>query len=167
MNKKFSFNEGFPFGKEFAKEFRKTSAKYPVLSTCPVCHHELTVVKLQCESSNTALDGQFTLSKFNFLDTEKLYFIEVFVKNRGNIKAIEKEMNFSYPTIKKMLDDVIVGLGYTLDGSDESVQPTAVQQEKQEKQTQEKSKVSRADVLDQLEKGTLSVAEAVEKLGKL
>ena len=76
-------------------------------------------------------------------------------------------MNFSYPTIKKMLDDVIVGLGYTLDGSDEPVQPTAVQQEKQEKQTQEKSKVSRADILDQLEKGTLTVAEAVSKLGKL
>jgi len=167
MNKKFSFNEGFPFGKEFAKEYRKTSAKYPVLSSCPVCHHELTVVKLQCENCNTALDGQFTLSKFNYLDTEKLYFIEVFVKNRGNIKAIEKEMNLSYPTIKKMLDDVIVGLGYTPEGGDEPVQQTQMQQDKQEKQTQEKSKISRADVLDQLEKGAISVADAVAKLGKL
>lgn len=167
MNKKFSFNEGFPFGKEFSKEFRKTSAKYPVLSTCPVCHHELTVVKLQCESCNTSLDGQFTLSKFNYLDTEKLYFIEVFVKNRGNIKAIEKEMNLSYPTIKKMLDDVIIGLGYTPEGTDEVVQPTQEKQDKQEKQATEKSKVSRTEILDQLEKGTISVAEAVAKLGKL
>ncbi len=163
MNKKFSFNENFPFGKEFVKEYHKTSAKYPVLSTCPVCHHELSVVKLHCESCNTSLDGHFSLSKFNYLDTDKLYFIEVFVKNRGNIKAIEKEMNLSYPTIKKILDDVIVGLGYTLEGGDDVSQ----QQPSPQSSQNEKSKVSRTEILDQLEKGAISVADAVEKLGKL
>jgi len=162
MNKKFAFNENFPFGKEFVKEYRKTTAKYPVLSSCPVCHNELSVVKLHCENCNTSLDGHFSLSKFNYLDTDKLYFIEVFVKNRGNIKAIEKEMNLSYPTIKKMLDDVIIGLGYTIEGSEEINQQSSTQPSQQEK-----SKVSRAEVLDQLEKGTISVTDAIEKLGKL
>jgi hypothetical protein len=162
MNKKFTFADGFPFGKEFTREFRKTSAKYPVLSTCPVCHHELAVVKLHCDSCNTTLDGQFSLSKFNYLDTDKLYFIEVFVKNRGNIKAIEKEMNLSYPTIKKMLDDVIIGLGYTPEsGEDNSQQPTP------QPSQPDKPKLTRTEILDQLEKGTISVTEAIEKLGKI
>lgn len=162
MNKKFTFTDGFPFGKEFAREFRKTSAKYPVLSTCPVCHNELAVVKLHCDSCNTTLDGHFSLSKFNYLDTEKLYFIEVFVKNRGNIKAIEKEMNLSYPTIKKMLDDVIVGLGYNPESGEDNTQQPAPQSAQPEK-----TKLSRTEILDQLEKGTISVSEAIEKLGKI
>ncbi len=159
-NKRFDFND-FPFGKEFSKEFKnefkKIPSKNPVLSTCPVCHHELTVTHLVCEQCHTGIDGAFTLSKFNYLDTEKLYFIEVFVKNRGNIKAIEKEMNLSYPTIKKMLDDVIVGLGYSPDSSEETpVTPSEPQ----------KPKTSKADILDQLENGTISVAEAIEKMNQ-
>ncbi len=34
------------------------------------------------------------------------------MKNQGNIKAVEKEMNISYPTVKKILNDVLVTLGY-------------------------------------------------------
>ncbi|MGB4695551.1 MAG: DUF2089 family protein, partial [Bacilli bacterium] len=34
-----------------------------------------------------------------------------FLKNQGSIKAIEKEMNISYPTVKKMLNEVLLALG--------------------------------------------------------
>jgi hypothetical protein len=68
----------------------------PVLSTCPVCKHELRVARLHCDYCETTIEGSFTLSKFNYLETEKLYFIEIFIKNRGNIKQIEKELNISY-----------------------------------------------------------------------
>ncbi len=141
-----------------AKENLRAKAKYPVITECPVCHHELTVESLVCENCNTRIEGSFTLSKFNYLDTEKLYFIEVFVKNRGNIKAVEKEMDLSYPTIKKMLDDVIVGLGYNLDqGSGEEVQP------KEEDETV----TSRLEILDKLNSGELKVDEAMVMLKKL
>jgi hypothetical protein len=157
MNKKIFSKDGFTF----IKDTTHPQAKYPVLSTCPVCHHDLTVVKLACEHCNTTVDGAFNLSKFNYLDTEKLYFIELFVKNRGNIKAIEKEMNLSYPTIKKMLDDVIVGLGYTPDIPEEQTAPPV------QPQTPVKPKVTRTEILDQLEKGAISVAEAIASIAKL
>jgi len=135
----------------------KSSAKYPVISECPVCHHELTVAKLHCDHCHTGIEGEFTLSKFNYLDTEKLYFIEVFVKNRGNIKAVEKEMDLSYPTIKKMLDDVIVGLGYTPDSAP-AEEPTG-----DEKSTG----AVRIEILDKLNSGELKIDEAMEILKKL
>jgi len=155
MNKRFFQKDGVTIVRNALSQ----QAKYPVMSTCPVCHHDLNVVELHCDHCDTSINGAFTLSKFNYLDTEKLYFIELFVKNRGNIKAIEKEMNLSYPTIKKMLDDVIVVLGYTPE-ADSEPQPTPTPQP-------EKPRLTRTEILDQLEKGTISVAEAVEKIGKL
>ncbi|MCF7930448.1 MAG: DUF2089 domain-containing protein [Acholeplasmataceae bacterium] len=124
----------------------------PILSTCPVCKHDLNVVKLHCDHCDTTIEGDFTLSKFNYLETEKLYFIEVFIKNRGNIKMIEKELNISYPTVKKMLDDVIVGLGYSLEPFEDEVivkEPST-------------PKVNKSNILEKIEKGELTVADAIE-----
>ncbi|MBU1094698.1 MAG: DUF2089 domain-containing protein [Firmicutes bacterium] len=137
---------------------KERSKVNPVLSTCPVCKHSLNVVKLHCDHCDTTIEGDFTLSKFNYLETEKLYFIEVFIKNRGNIKMIEKELNISYPTVKKMLDDVIVGLGYSLEPFEDE----------QINKEPEAPKVSKASILEKIEKGELTVADAVEifKKGK-
>ena len=129
----------------------------PVISACPVCKNDLKVTKLVCDHCDTVIEGNFTLSKFNYLETEKLYFIEVFVKNRGNIKAIEKELNISYPTVKKMLDDVIVGLGYSLDSE---LEDEEVEKEKQE------PKASKTSILEKIANKELSVLEAVELLKK-
>lgn len=132
----------------------------PVISVCPVCKHDLKVVKLACDHCDTVIEGSFTLSKFNYLETEKLYFIEVFVKNRGNIKAIEKELNISYPTVKKMLDDVIVGLGYTPDSEQEENQSS------KESKTEEQTRESKASILQKIANKEISVLEAVELLKK-
>ncbi|MCD4826593.1 MAG: DUF2089 domain-containing protein [Acholeplasmataceae bacterium] len=132
----------------------------PVISVCPVCKHDLKVTKLACDHCDTVIEGSFTLSKFNYLETEKLYFIEVFVKNRGNIKAIEKELNISYPTVKKMLDDVIVGLGYTPDNDQEDLQNS---KETKDDETQRESKAS---ILQKIANKEISVLDAVELLKK-
>lgn len=129
----------------------------PVISICPVCAHELHVAKLECNHCDTTIEGKFTLSKFNYLETNKLYFIEIFIKNRGNIKAIEKELNISYPTVKKMLDDVIVHLGYKIDANDGQ----------DIKKDRDQMKFNRANILDQIEKGKMSVKEAVSVFKKL
>jgi len=141
-------------------DFASPKAKYPVLSQCPVCHHDLVVTELHCDHCNTSVSGAFTLSKFNYLDTEKLYFIEIFVKNRGNIKALEKEMNVSYPTVKKMLDDVITVLGYTPDAAPAMEETAAPAKE-------ETPKLSRIEILDKLGKGEISALEAAEQLKKI
>lgn len=144
--------------------------KYPVISSCPICHGDLHVSKLSCETCGTVLEGQFSLSKFNYLATEQLYFIEVFVKNRGNIKAVEKEMDISYPTVKKLLDDVIVGLGYTPDpiAPLEEAAPVSgpgVPPEKPE--APETTKLSRLEIIGKLQNGELTVAQATELLKKI
>lgn len=137
-----------------------TKAKYPVLSQCPVCHHDLVVTELRCDRCNTVVSGAFTLSKFNYLDTEKLYFIEIFVKNRGNIKALEKEMNVSYPTVKKMLDDVITVLGYTPDAAPAMEENAAPAKD-------DTPKLTRIEILDKLGKGEIGALEAAEQLKKI
>ena len=127
----------------------------PVLSECPVCKHDLKVKELMCDHCDTVIKGSFTLSKFNYLETEKLYFIEVFVKNRGNIKAVEKELNISYPTVKKMLDDVILGLGYTPEKEDEEPIKEASE-----------PKVSKSSILEKIANKEITVLEAIELLKK-
>ncbi len=87
--------------------------KREVIGYCPICQSDLQVTKLKCEHCSTEIHGEFYLSKFNYLSKEHLFFIEMFIKNQGNIKAIEKEMGISYPTVKKNLDEVLVALGYS------------------------------------------------------
>lgn len=151
---KLKFDNNFGALKAVAKQAAKGVAKYPVISECPVCHGDLEVTGLECTNCGTELKGRFTLSKFNYLDTEKLYFIEIFVKNRGNIKMVEKEMGLSYPTIKKMLDEVIEQLGYS--AKDEPEEPK-----------EEYSGPSRKEILEKIDKGELTVEEAAKLLAKV
>ena len=156
--KNFNFDLKKNIGKEMNKEFFRAKSAYPVISECPVCKHDLHVESLACGHCNTVIQGTFTLSKFNYLDSEQLYFIEVFVKNRGNIKAIEKEMDLSYPTIKKILDEVIISLGYKPDGTDDFANP----KEKEEAP----AGPSKIDILEQLNSGKIKVEDAIEQLKK-
>jgi hypothetical protein len=114
-----------------------------VIGECPICQSELLVKKLGCRNCGTELSGTFKLSKFNYLSKEHLYFIEVFIKNRGNIKQIEKELRISYPTVKKNLDEVIEVLGYKVDESE---------------------KVKKTEIFAKLEKGEISALEAAKLL---
>ena len=114
-----------------------------VIGECPVCKSDLTVTRLACNSCGTELSGKFQLSKFNYLSKEHLYFIEVFIKNRGNIKQIEKELGISYPTVKKNLDEVIISLGYVVKDQD---------------------KTNNADIIKKLEKGEITAIEAAKLL---
>ena len=83
-----------------------------VLGTCPVCGKQLNVSVLTCKECDTSIHGEFTLSKFDYLTASQQEFALVFLKNGGNIKLIEKELNISYPTVKKNLEDVIKALGF-------------------------------------------------------
>lgn len=83
-----------------------------VISRCPVCNNELTVVRLKCDSCDTVIENNFKLTKFDYLSDEELYFTETFIRCRGNIKEVEKELGISYPTVRSKLDAVIKKLGY-------------------------------------------------------
>ena len=89
-----------------------------VISRCPVCSSELTVARLKCDACDTVIENNFRLSKFDYLSEEELYFTETFLRCRGNIKEVEKELGISYPTVRAKLDAVIKQLGYDT-GADE------------------------------------------------
>lgn len=124
--------------------------KKEVIGFCPICDHDLIVTKMSCTNCKTEITGEFYLSKFNYLTTDQLYFIEMFIKNQGSIKAIEKEMNISYPTVKKMLNDVIKKLGYETEEDDDPEQD-----------------LKRQEILAKLEKKQITPEEATKLLQKL
>lgn len=118
---------------------------YQVISRCPVCGKRLKVVKLQCENCDTAIENDFALSKFDYLAAEDLFFAETFLKCRGNIKEVEKELKISYPTVRSRLDDII----RKLDGKPVAPSPAASRKK---------------DILGALENGEITPAEALEQL---
>lgn len=118
--------------------------KREVIGKCPVCGDELHVKKLGCNTCHTTIEGEFSLCKFCKLSNEQKSFLEVFVKSRGNIKEIEKELGISYPTVKNKLEDLIEGLGY-------SPKYTGAE-------------VNKKEVLEKLNKGEITSEEAVKLL---
>ncbi len=108
---------------------------------------DLVVTEIQSKKKDITVRGEFQLSKFDYLTKEQQYFIEVFIKNQGNIKQIEKELGISYPTVKKSLEEVTQALGYKVEGS--------------------KDDEKRIDIFEKIRKGELTIEEAESQLKKL
>jgi len=83
-----------------------------VLGKCPVCNSETEILKIGCDVCGTVIEGHFSTCKFCKLTQEQKTFIDIFIKCRGNIKEVEKELGISYPTVKNKLEDVAGALGY-------------------------------------------------------
>ena len=81
---------------------------------CPVCKNKLTVTKITCESCGTELIGKFPQCKYCALDEKLSAFLDTFLRCKGNIKEIEKELNISYPTVKNLIDELLAALGIML-----------------------------------------------------
>ena len=95
----------------------------PMPARCPICHSELTVVRLHCSSCDTSIEGQFASGQFSNLTPEQLEFIFTFVRCEGKINRMEQELGVSYPTIRNRLNEVIRKLGYE-PGKEEPVEIT-------------------------------------------
>ncbi len=128
--------------------------KYKAPGKCPVCGEKLTITKLGCPKCSTAIEGDFQPCEFCRLPEEELEFIKVFIRCRGNIKDVEKELGISYPTVRGKLDSVIRGLGFEV-GTKE------VQKDSEEKAA------AKSEILDQLSKGEITPKEATEQLKNL
>ncbi len=84
----------------------------PVIGRCPICAASLNVVRLECESCGTSLQGSFSLGRFHALTPDQLEFLETFIRARGSFKDVERELGISYPTVRSRLDAVIRALGF-------------------------------------------------------
>lgn len=124
---------------------------YQAPGKCPICGHELLVSRLSCRQCGTNLEGEFSTCKFCQLPAEQAEFVEVFIKCRGNIKEVEKELGISYPTVRSRLEGVIQALGF----------------HSERNEARDTSAEMRLDILDSLEKGEISSQEALAQLKKI
>ncbi len=137
-----------------------------VLEKCPSCAGELHVTQMNCTACETVVSARYETCSFCKLPPESLEFLEIFIKNRGNIKEMERELDVSYWAIRARLNDVITELGFESATDDK---PTA-DDSPQESVSSQRSKAasrSRKEVLKQLEQGKLSAMEATKLLNSL
>jgi hypothetical protein len=127
-----------------------------VIGRCPMCEAELVVTHLRCPQCGTGLEGTFQLSKFDRLSREQLRFVDVFLKNRGVIRDVERELGISYPTVRSRLDEVIRALGYEA--------PAEGPPEGERAEEEAGARAERLAILDQLHAGQLTVDEAISRL---
>ncbi len=116
----------------------------------PLSGGELIVTELFCKDSGITLRGQFEIPRYAKLDVEQTRFLETFLRCRGVITAMEKELGISYPTVKARMDSLLQALSLT---------PV-----KEDPQRKEKATESKRAILDQLERGEISAEEAKARL---
>ena len=122
---------------------------HPLPSQCPICGGEVVVTRINCQNCNTSIEGRFSSRTFSQLTPKQMDFVETFVKLEGKITRMEKELNLSYPTIRKLLHDVIRALGYEPGGEEELA---------------ELSEEERQQILNELDDGSISLEDALKKL---
>ena len=123
-----------------------------VLEGCPTCGSELTITGLHCRSCHTRIESEYSTCRFCRLSQESLDFIEVFVKNRGNIREMERELEISYPTVRSQLNAVIKELGYEVEAESPASGEVADQ---------------RRAILKRLNDGEISASEATVLINQL
>ncbi len=92
---------------------------HDVIATCPVCANELTITRLHCRSCGTALEGEFGVGRFGRLDREQMGLLESFLRSRGNLKEMERELGISYPTVRGRVDALVRALGFGEETADD------------------------------------------------
>lgn len=117
---------------------------HPLLTTDPVTGKPLIVTRLESPESGIVIEGQFSLGWIGRLSPEQLEFVELLVKNRGNINGVAGELRIAYNTARNRLDDIVTALGFTA--------------------PQEDNRPDRRAILDQLASKTISVEEAMKLL---
>lgn len=123
--------------------------KYKAPSNCPVCGGEYEISTLTCKKCKSELNGRFEGCEFCALNEGERAFLSAFIKCRGNIKEVEKELGISYPTVRNRLDNIIARLGY------------------EQRQDASSVREERKKVIQQLENGEISADEAAEILKNL
>jgi len=103
---------------------------------------KLRIERIRLEDSGIAIEGDFELPPLAGLPFDDQVFVIAFLKTGGTIKETEQLYGVSYPTIKNRLKRIADQLEFL---------PQA-------------SRPSQQEVLDLLEKGKISVSEALEML---
>ena len=85
---------------------------HDVIATCPVCSNELAITRLHCGSCGTTLEGDFSVGRFGRLNRDQLALLESFLRSRGNLREMERELGISYPTVRARVEALVRALGF-------------------------------------------------------
>lgn len=98
---------------------------HDAIATCPICGGELAVTRLHCRSCATTLEGDFNVGRFARLSREQFALLESFLRSKGNLKEMERELGISYPTVRARVDALLRALGLAdgVDLDDEATDP--------------------------------------------
>jgi hypothetical protein len=121
--------------------------------SCPACSSRLVVTGLSCPNCSTEVRGRFEFDLFSQLTPNDFDFVVLFLKAKGNIKEMERELGISYWTIRSKLGEIVAQLGLEA----ESTSPEAG----------EAIAARRQAILDQLSQGIISVKETAAQLERL
>jgi hypothetical protein len=135
---------------------------HDVIATCPVCSDELTITRLHCRSCGTALEGEFGVGRFGRLDREQMALLESFLRSRGNLKEMERELGISYPTVRGRVDGLVRALGLADGAPDED--PFDVEESPV---AADDAATERRDILERLARKEIDADEAAAALRAL
>lgn len=136
-----------------------------VISTCPVCEGELAITRLHCRSCGTALEGEFGVGRFGRLSREQLTLLESFLRSRGNLKDLERELGISYPTVRGRVEALLRALGLA-DGDAPAAEEPMAAADAPNPITDDDASERRA-ILDRLARREMTADEAAEALRAL
>jgi hypothetical protein len=116
---------------------------HPLLTRDPITGGELIVTRLESPDSGIVIEGRFSLGWIGRLSPEQLTFVELLVKNRGNIQRLAAELDIAYNTARARLDEIVALLGGT---------------------PEQEPRLDRRQILDRLAAREISVEEALRLL---
>jgi len=90
-----------------------------ILEACPTCGSEMIISELTCTTCDTVVRSRYSPCPFCRLAPEDLTFMLLFVRSRGNVKDMERELGVSYWTIRGRLNEVITSMGLEATGPDD------------------------------------------------
>ena len=129
-----------------------------VISVCPVCQHELTITRLHCDECDTTLEGTFSVGRFGRLDRDQLVLLESFLRSRGNLREMERELRLSYPTIRGRLESLVRALGLTVE------EEVGARHDAGPSDARGRDVPGRRDVLERVARGEMTAEEAAAVL---
>lgn len=106
---------------------------------------EIVVERVRVVENGIAIEGEFTLPPLANLSAEDQVFVMAFVRSHGSLKDMENLFGISYPTVKNRVNRIAQQLQFV-----EIVRESA----------------GGEDVVDELERGEITVEEALRRLGK-
>jgi len=140
---------------------------HDVIATCPVCSGELAVTRLHCRACGTTLEGDFNVGRFGRLSKEQLAILESFLRSRGNLRDMERELGLSYPTIRSRVEALVRALGFGARGDVDDLADADGEAEPEAVTAPDAPVLTRQQILERLARHEMSADEAAAAIRSL